>query len=521
MNLFWCLLRSTVAIYLISGEEKTPIFTREDEIADSVETKPEIESISGCSYEWCISYYQNADYCELICPPKIFCNNQWIRETVCITWRFCDGKWLFAHSCPEVATTVPTGRARWIKCDGRWVYGSKCITTTTTTSTTTTTTTIETTTTTLSKSKRMWLKCGAQWFYGEKCPLTELTTTMIPKTTTTQIQKKWIVCNNKWVFEIDCSSIFSATTTTPTITQTTQAPVFECGVSIYSTTLISEKEDLLPINETSEQVFAVTGHQVGNDDRVLTGSLVELSSTNSSLDVISIITGGQSVLSAEKYPWLVSIRTQGGFHFCGGSLLNSRWILTAAHCGVGTTDQLVLGTISRKRSSGDVVRSVLLTERHPKATQSRYSTWTYDFELVKMDSAVSFSNKIRPICVPQPSQTLVGKNCKVVGWGRVGSNPVEYHEQLQEAQLSVSANDQCGSYSVLLESSSLCVGFGGRASACNGDSGGPLICEDDKGRAIVAGVASWASSDCRIGQPSGYANVAIVHSWIDQVNDIY
>ncbi|CBY13694.1 unnamed protein product [Oikopleura dioica] len=336
----------------------------------------------------------------------------------------------------------------------------------------------------------MWLKCGVEWFYGEKCPFFELNTT-------------------------------KRTTTSPT-TRTRETPISECGVSVYSTTLIFDKEESLqPINEKSEHSFAVTGQQIENDDRVLKGSLVELSSTNSSIDARSIIAGGQSVLTAEKYPWLVSIRTQGGFHFCGGSLLNSRWVLTAAHCEVGTTDQLVLGTINRKRSFGDILRSVLLTKRHPKATQTRYNTWTFDFELVKMDSAVSFSDEVRPICIPQPSQTLVGKNCKVAGWGRVRKNPVEYHEKLQEAQLRINANNQCGGYSAILDSSSLCVGYGGRASACNGDSGGPLICEDDQGRAIVAGVASWASSDCRIGAPSGYANVAVVHSWIDKVTDTY
>ena len=519
MNLFWFLLNSNVGLYLISDEEKTSKFTRGDERTDSIEIKPEIESISGCSYQWCISYYKNTDYCELICPPKILCNNQWIRGIVCITWRFCDGKWIYTHSCPVLTTAVPTGRPRWRKCNRRWVYGSKCSIKTTIPKTTSTTTKITTTTTiTVSKNKRIWLKCGARWFYGEKCP-SEMKITSTTKTTTTTSpnQKKWILCNDKWAFEVDCPEISSAAIYP---LQTIESPVFECGISIYSTTLISEKEELLPTKETSEHVFAVTGQQVENDDRVLTGSLVELSSTNSSLDAISIISGGQSVLTVEKYPWLVSIRTQGGFHFCGGSLLNSRWLLTAAHCEVGTTDKLVLGTISRKRSVSDIVRSVLLTERHPKATQTRYKTWTFDFELVKMDSPVSFSSKVRPICLPQPSQTLVDKNCNVVGWGRVGNNPIEYHEKLQEAQLRINANNECGSYSTILESSSICVGYGGRASACNGDSGGPLICEDNKGRAIIAGVASWASSDCRIGAPSGYSNVAVVHSWIDRITDI-
>ena len=43
----------------------------------------------------------------------------------------------------------------------------------------------------------------------------------------------------------------------------------------------------------------------------------------------TFIVGGTAVAAGEV-PWLVSLATTS--HFCGGSVLNARTILTAAHC---------------------------------------------------------------------------------------------------------------------------------------------------------------------------------------------
>lgn len=160
-----------------------------------------------------------------------------------------------------------------------------------------------------------------------------------------------------------------------------------------------------------------------------------------------------------------------------------------------------------------LVRGVGEVRTHPQAAQTRYNTWRFDFELVKLAQAVEYSDFIRPVCLP--TQYVAERNCILAGWGRIKANPAEYHDYLQEAEISLNAKGSCGKYAPLLDASSFCAQ--GRASACNGDSGGPLVCEDTSGRAFITGVASWASSNCDVGKPSGFGDVAAVRSWIDPI----
>ena len=46
---------------------------------------------------------------------------------------------------------------------------------------------------------------------------------------------------------------------------------------------------------------------------------------------IGQIVGGVEAIP-NSWPWMVSLRNRRGRHYCGGSILNDRWIITTADC---------------------------------------------------------------------------------------------------------------------------------------------------------------------------------------------
>ena len=227
------------------------------------------------------------------------------------------------------------------------------------------------------------------------------------------------------------------------------------------------------------------------------------------------IVGGAPASSA--IPWQVSVRygTSGGNHFCGGTILDSKTVLSAAHCfqsGINN-HYIMAGAISITDTSAQIIQvasSVINTE-------NVYNSQTYnnDYIILKLASALTFNDNVQPACLPESSYNPgTGKTCFISGWGYLeykGKIPAN----LQWVGVPTMTNAQCGNYySATITDSMLCAGFvqGGKDS-CQGDSGGPFVCNEN-GQAIIAGVVSWGKGCAAANAPGVYARVTTVLAWI-------
>ncbi|KAI7801196.1 chymotrypsin-like protease CTRL-1 [Triplophysa rosa] len=245
---------------------------------------------------------------------------------------------------------------------------------------------------------------------------------------------------------------------------------------------------------------------------VLVASAVGQNDTRSKLLAVSSVRGENALFA---WPWQVSLKTSKGIHFCGGTLINKNWILTAAHCSVQAGyHHAVLGEHDRGSDDEAVqINKISKVIVHPRFNKDNFNN---DVALLRLSSPAQITSRVSPVkLVSSTTSISSGTLCVLTGWGRTatGLSP----RILQETTLPIVSTSNCKLYWGLIRTitdSMICAGGSG-SSACQGDSGGPLLC-DSKGVWYQVGIVSWGAVDCSVKSPGVYSRVSFLRKWIDQ-----
>jgi len=247
------------------------------------------------------------------------------------------------------------------------------------------------------------------------------------------------------------------------------------------------------------------------------------------------IIGGVDANIYHNIPWQAGIVYTGtNFVTCGGTLISTKWILTAAHCALdqsSTTIEVMLGDhdINDDSDTKEIRAKVSKIITHPDYEKDYMND--NDFALIMLEDPVDFSanSHIRPICLPENmDEQYVDAMAIVSGWGEMSEHQSDANHKLQEVTVKVISNDDCKrkydvyNYLVDLTRNMICTDeledAPGKA-AC-GDSGGPLA-STNGGDGVtpgqnyeLIGVTSFGGPPDLPSLPEGYARITAQLDWI-------
>ncbi|XP_075446766.1 coagulation factor X-like isoform X2 [Ascaphus truei] len=207
-------------------------------------------------------------------------------------------------------------------------------------------------------------------------------------------------------------------------------------------------------------------------------------------------------------PWQALLVNEDNEQYCGGTILNEHFVLTAAHCINQTSFHVAVGQMNaRFESRSTSIHWVDKILMHSKFQEHSYD---YDIALIKLKEPIVFNEAVLPVCIPTRNfaeQILMSQDFGTVSFFSCGK---EHDGKLQMHYAQQRDTSQCMKCNLNMTGNMFCASVN---STCDGEEGGPHV-TPYKGTHFITGIASWSDRCNMQGQLAMYTKVSNFIDWI-------
>jgi len=235
------------------------------------------------------------------------------------------------------------------------------------------------------------------------------------------------------------------------------------------------------------------------------------------------IAGGRDALLGEL-PYAIGLKLKRlRYVYCGGAILNEKYILTAAHCfdpesatSNDYTDpetlEVVIGRVNLDDTANGGIYEV---KRIMKHAQYNPSSLFNDIAIIELKRNITLNNKASTVLIENEELPL-GMTMTLNGWGYINSMQAELPRIMRRVDVPLVQGTKCLVHGQFRQQSMLCAGLGAGMASCAGASGGAMTYRDSTSHQwVVGGIVSFGGSPCGArGVLGTYTKVSYYVPWI-------